>query len=195
MATISIHASFVLTEAAPACLDPTVDVRSAASLLDSPGQVSNKVLDQIDRKPMKLSTKARYGVRAVFDIAYHNSGRPTQARDIAKREEIPLRYLEQIFQDLRRGRLVDAKRGPKGGYFLSQRPDKITLGDVIRAVQGPISLLAERDDDKSLWPNIWRELAQKVGSVFDGVTIQDLCKRGEALGIQRGDAEPHMYFI
>jgi Rrf2 family protein len=150
---------------------------------------------------MKLSTKARYGVRAVFDIAYHNSGRPTQARDIARRQEVPLRYLEQIFQELRRAHLVDAKRGPKGGYFLSRAPEKITLGDVVRAVQGPIDLLAiddekpRRPSEKSIWPSIWSELGQKIGAVFDGVTIKDLCARGEALGIHRGDGQPHMYFI
>src|SRR5258708_37276434 len=94
---------------------------------------------------MKLSTKARYGVRAVFDIAYHNNGGPTQARDIARRQEVPLRYLEQIFQELRRSHLVDAKRGPRGGYFLARPPEQITLGDVVRAVQGPIELLVPED--------------------------------------------------
>lgn len=155
---------------------------------------------------MKLSTKTRYGVRAVFDIAYHNQGRPTQARDIARRQEVPLRYLEQIFQELRRANVVDAKRGPKGGYFLSRPPEAITLGDVIRAVQGPIELLATEDEtpasnggarsSKQVPADIWRELASKVSNVFDSVTIRDLCQRGEALGIHRGeDSQPHMYFI
>jgi Rrf2 family protein len=152
---------------------------------------------------VKLSTKTRYGVRAVFDIAFHNAGRPTQARDIARRQEVPLRYLEQIFQELRRANLVDAKRGPKGGYFLSRTPESITLGDVIRAVQGPIDLLAAGDEhppkgartSKQVPADIWRELATKVAGVFDSVTIRDLCQRGEQLGIHRGDAQPHMYFI
>jgi Rrf2 family protein len=144
---------------------------------------------------MKLSTKARYGVRAVFDIAFHNSGRPTQARDIARRQDVPLRYLEQIFQELRRAHLVDAKRGPKGGYFLSREPDKITVGDIVRAVQGPIDLLSSDEQDKAIWPNIWSELGQKIGAVFDGVNLKDLCTRAEALGLHRGDGQPHMYFI
>jgi Rrf2 family protein len=151
---------------------------------------------------VKLSTKTRYGVRAVFDIAFHNAGRPTQARDIARRQDVPLRYLEQIFQELRRANLVDAKRGPKGGYFLSRTPETITLGDVIRAVQGPIDLLAASDDEhkgartsKQVPADIWRELATKVAGVFDSVTIRDLCQRGEKLGILRGDGQPHMYFI
>src|SRR5579862_1842925 len=124
---------------------------------------------------MKLSTKSRYGVRAVFDIAYHNSGRPTQARDIARRQDVPLRYLEQIFQELRRANLVEAKRGPRGGYFLARAPEQITLGDVVRAVQGPIELIAPDDDDavetavtgrlranrsKVVPASIWKELAQ-----------------------------------
>ncbi len=149
---------------------------------------------------MKLSTKTRYGVRAVFDIAFHNSGRPTQARDIARRQDVPLRYLEQIFQELRRAHLVDAKRGPKGGYLLSRPAEKITIGDVVRAVQGPIDLLSVQEErprrgDKSIWPNIWSEIGEKIGAVFDAVTIKDLCQRGEALGLSPGDGQPHMYFI
>ena len=152
---------------------------------------------------MKLSTKTRYAVRAVFDIAYHGRGHATQARDIARRQEVPLRYLEQIFQELRRANLVEAKRGPKGGYSLSRPAERITLGDVLRAVQGPIELLAdehlaERDGSnrpKAVTANIWRELAEKIGAAFDGVTIRDLCQRGEELGINRGESQPNMYFI
>jgi Rrf2 family protein len=150
---------------------------------------------------MKLSTKTRYGVRALFDIAYHNGGRATQARDIARRQDVPLRYLEQIFQDLRRASLVDAKRGPRGGYSLARPPEQITLGDVVRAVQGPIELLVSDEDSppsgngQAVPATIWKELAQKVGACFDGVSIKDLCARGEALGILRGEPAPHMYFI
>src|SRR3954452_6653796 len=110
---------------------------------------------------MKLSTKTRYGVRALFDIAFHNQGRPTQARDIARRQEVPLRYLEQIFQELRRAHLVEAKRGPRGGYSLARAPEAITLGDVVRAVQGPIELLAADDESgdgnrpKAVTASIW----------------------------------------
>src|SRR3569833_3389196 len=155
---------------------------------------------------MKLSTKTRYGVRAVFDIAYHNQGRPTQARDIARRQEVPLRYLEQIFQELRRANVVDAKRGPKDGYFLSRPPEAITLGDVIRAVQGPIELLATEDETpaanggaraaEKVPADIWRELASKVSGVFDSVTIRDHKQHNKTHNNHRGeDAQPHMYFI
>jgi Rrf2 family protein len=150
---------------------------------------------------MKLSTKARYGVRALFDIAFYNEGKPTQARDIARRQEVPLRYLEQIFQELRRAELVQAKRGPKGGYSLARQAQRITLGDVVRAVQGPIELTREEPDPlptrggPSLCPDLWSEVAQKVSQAFDSLTIQDLVARGEALGLRRSAAERNMYFI
>jgi Rrf2 family protein len=73
---------------------------------------------------MRLSTKTRYGVRAMFDIAFHHQGQANiaaQAKEIARREEIPLRYLEQIFQDLKRAGLVESKRGPRGGVLPQTR--------------------------------------------------------------------------
>ena len=107
---------------------------------------------------MKLSNKTRYGVRALFDIAYHNSGRPTQARDIARRQQVPVRYLEQIFQELRRARLVEAKRGPRGGYFLGRSPESLTIGDVVRAVQGP-SFAVNLDTGNFHGPDPYAEVA------------------------------------
>jgi Rrf2 family protein len=146
---------------------------------------------------MKLSTRTRYGVRALFDIAFHSQGRATQARDIARRQEIPLRYLEQIFQDLRRAGLVEAKRGPRGGYSLARAPEHISVGDVVRAVQGPIELSwgDGAASDKVLPATIWKELAEQIGACFDRLTVRDLCARGEKLGLPRGDAQPYMYFI
>ena len=157
---------------------------------------------------MRLSTKTRYGVRAVFDIAFHNGGQPTvaaQAKDIARREQIPLRYLEQIFQDLKRAGLVESKRGPRGGYFLQRSPAEITLGDVVRALQGSIEEMfavdkkserAERGNaSHQVTAALWKELSNHVSSWFDGVSISDLVKRAEAIGLARaGNGQP-MYFI
>ncbi|RMH38876.1 MAG: Rrf2 family transcriptional regulator [Deltaproteobacteria bacterium] len=156
---------------------------------------------------MRLSTKTRYGVRAIFDIAFHHHGArnagAAQAKDIARRERIPLRYLEQIFQDLRRAGLVDSKRGPRGGYTLKRDPAEITLGDVVRALQGPIEemFVIERDPDDAarashpVTAQVWKDLADHVIAWFDGVTIADLVKRGEALGLSRAGSEQPMYFI
>src|SRR5687768_3943578 len=89
---------------------------------------------------MKMSNKGRYAVRALFDIAFYNHGRPTQVKDIAERQGIPPRFLEQIFQDLKRSGIVGSKRGPQGGYSLAWLAGEIRLGDVVRALEGPIAL-------------------------------------------------------
>lgn len=156
---------------------------------------------------MRLSTKTRYGVRAVFDIAYHNQEQPglaAQAKDIARREDIPLRYLEQIFQDLKRAGLVESKRGPRGGYFLKRSTDDITLGDVVRALQGPIEemFIVEECADRTqgvssrhVTADLWRELSEHVTHWFDSVSIADLVGRGEKLGLPRAGTGQPMYFI
>ncbi len=157
---------------------------------------------------MRLSTKTRYGVRAIFDIAYHGQDQPgvaAQAKDIARREEIPLRYLEQIFQDLKRAGLVESKRGPRGGYYLKREAGDIRLGDVVRALQGPIEEMfivedadAERTNtvsSRTVTAQLWRDLADHVSRWFDAVSIADLVKRGEEIGVPRHGAGQPMYFI
>ena len=157
---------------------------------------------------MKLQAKTRYGVRAVFDLAYHNAANgSTQAKDIARREGIPLRYLEQIFQDLKKAGLVDSRRGPRGGYSLKRPADQIKLGDIVRALQGPLDDIFAADDEvdakierraggaQLVTSAVWRELADHVTEWFDNVSLGDLVRKGVELGIARGDKKPPMYFI
>jgi Rrf2 family transcriptional regulator, iron-sulfur cluster assembly transcription factor len=142
---------------------------------------------------VKLSNKGRYGVRALFDIAFHNDGRPTQIKDIASREAIPARFLEQIFQDLKRAGLVGAKRGPRGGYHLARPARDIRLGDVVRALEGPIAITgrtddgprAEAADGKDVTDAVFRELSRRIEGCFDAVTIDDMCRRGDELGLRK----------
>ena len=84
---------------------------------------------------MKLTTMSRYGTRAVFDIAYHSKGLPVQVKDIAERQQIPLKYLEQIFHKLKNTDFIKSERGPGGGYVLTKDPNEITVGDIIKAVK------------------------------------------------------------
>jgi Rrf2 family protein len=160
---------------------------------------------------VRLSTKTRYGVRALFDMAYNGAGNPMQAKDIARRQEIPLRYLEQIFQDLKKAGIVDAKRGPRGGYHLKGKPGEIKLGDVVRALQGPIEEIFAPDEAKAparrggaapgarqVTASLWKELAAQVTAWFDAVSLADMVQRGAELGVPRGDgpaAQRPMYFI
>jgi len=88
-----------------------------------------------------ISERARIATRALFDLAFHGAGRQVQAREIADRQHCPIRYLEEILQDLRRAGLVRAQRGPRGGYALARSPEAITLADAVSAVEGDLPTL------------------------------------------------------
>lgn len=152
--------------------------------------------------PVKLSNKGRYGVRALFDIAFHNDGRPTQIREISERELIPARFLEQIFQDLKKAGLISSKRGPRGGYHLARPASEISLGDVVRALEGPVAVIAPDDDgspeSSPLDPPtaVFHDLALAIERCFDAVSIADVCERGIELGVRRkGRPERSTYVI
>src|SRR5947209_8039694 len=124
----------------------------------------------------------------MVDLGYHQSATPAQSKDIAERQHIPQRYLEQIFQELKRAGLVDARRGPRGGYYLLKPAEQIRLGDIMRALQGPIEQLFAVDGEPSdVHASLWRDMARKVAACFDEVTLRDLCARREK--------QHSMYFI
>lgn len=138
---------------------------------------------------VKLSNKGRYGVRALFDIAFHNDGRPTQIREISERALIPARFLEQIFQDLKRAGLIGSKRGPRGGYHLARPANEISLGDVLRALEGPVAVIAAEDERRGApadpTTSVFCDVAKAVEGCFDAVSIADVCQRGVELGLRR----------
>jgi Rrf2 family protein len=151
---------------------------------------------------LKLSNKGRYGVRAIFDIAFHNEGRATQIKEIAERQAIPPRFLEQIFQDLKRAGLVASRRGPRGGYQLAKTPAEIRLGDIVRALEGPIAVSSPKDEhregdatSRAVTEQTFAEVSRRIEACFDDVTIEDLCERGEALGYRRRPPSRYVYVI
>ena len=155
---------------------------------------------------MKLSNKGRYAVRALFDIAFHNDGGPTQVKDIAQRQAIPPRFLEQIFQDLKRAGIVSSKRGPQGGYSLARPALDVRLGDVVRALEGPLAPLpcaSERsfqpceecvDVDSCGTRMIMREVRDEIARILDGTTLaQIIAKEDEAR--ESGKPDSLMFYI
>jgi Rrf2 family protein len=149
---------------------------------------------------VKLSKKGRYAVRALFDIAFYNEGQPTQVKDIAERQSIPPRFLEQIFQDLKRAGIVASKRGPQGGYNLAREAERIGVGDVIRALEGPIALSDDAGADKGtasrrVTDAVFRDLSASIQGCFDAVTIADICSRADDLGVRRPGAQRQVYVI
>ncbi len=136
---------------------------------------------------MKLSSKGRYGLRALFHMAYHSGGRPTLLREIAAHEKIPARFLEQIFHELKRAGIVAAKRGPAGGYLLARHPAEVTFGDVIRALEGTTLVMDRKGARDAADPidGALRELSVRIEQCFDGVTLAELCRRSEKSGLVR----------
>lgn len=145
---------------------------------------------------LRLSNRGRYAFKAVLDLALHSDA-PVQVRDVAIRQRIPLRFLEQIFQLLKRGGLVESKRGPRGGFRLTREPDAVKLGDVLRAVEGPVVLgaapvaareAALRASARDVTEDVLADLSRSVEQCFDGITLQDVCARGErsSLGLRAG---------
>ncbi len=133
---------------------------------------------------MRLSAKVEYGVRAMAVLAIDYEGEPLPLREIAEQEQISLKFLEQIFPDLRRAALVTSVRGSRGGYRLSKSPGEIRIGDIVRAVEGPITpvnCLAEGKSEtcchhrgKCLTRQVWEKLRDKINDVLDDVTLDEL---------------------
>ena len=158
---------------------------------------------------MKLTTKTRYGVRALFDMAYHAGTLPVQVKDISRRQEISPRYLEQIFQILKKAGLLRSKRGPQGGYALARPPAEISLLDIISATEGRISLLDCTDDESEkkdgqppcarmeqcATQSIWAEAGHHMEAYFASVTLKDICDKARELGLERELDHRFMYFI
>jgi Rrf2 family iron-sulfur cluster assembly transcriptional regulator len=151
---------------------------------------------------MRLSLQVHYAICGVFDLAYNGQGAPVQVRVIGERQEIPARYLEQIFQRLRRAGLVQGKRGPGGGYTLSRSPGEISLLEVVEAVEGPVGggAGADREGDarplNRQGPNfLWDELSSRFAEVLERYTLEELCREASQVGVPRSNPDAYVYEI
>ena len=134
---------------------------------------------------VKLSREEQYGIMALVDLAYNLNGGPAQVRQIAKRQKIPQRFLEQIFAKLRQADVVIGKRGPRGGYSLAKEPKDIKLEEVMRALR-PKLQEDQRTDAPALAELIevvWSEIEGSFQSTLRGVSLENLCDRARELGI------------
>jgi Rrf2 family iron-sulfur cluster assembly transcriptional regulator len=135
---------------------------------------------------MKLSTKGRYAVMAMADLAHHSAGRPVALAEVAERQEISLSYLEQLFGRLRRGGLVTSVRGPGGGYKLSRPAGEMRIADIILAVDEPIQATrctpgspsgCHSHRGRCLTHDLWEELGNQIYRYLSSVTLADVCER------------------
>ena len=142
---------------------------------------------------MRISAKSEYAIKAVLDLAMQPPRELIPIQDIAARQAIPQRYLEQVLLALKGAGLLASRRGSSGGYHLTRPPEEITVGAVLRAVEGehaPFETVARRGDGYDLG-ELWGEIAEAVSRVVDGLTFDELAARAR----ERRAAVRSMYYI
>lgn len=129
---------------------------------------------------MRLTTKGRYAVTAVLDLALHQDNGPVSLAAISERQGISLSYLEQLFAKLRRNHIVSSTRGPGGGYRLTSNVDEVSVSDVILAVDEACQVVDCSDSDgchgdyQCLTHDLWQELSNEIRSFLDGITLSEI---------------------
>ena len=140
---------------------------------------------------MKISTKGRYALQLMLDIALQPSNRPVALKDVSKRQNISFKYLEQIMPALTGAGLIRSVRGPKGGYYINKSLDAITVGDILRLTEGSLAPVDQVDTDihnttsddlDTIDIMVWQKLYKAICGVVDHVTIQDLVDQERSNG-------------
>ena len=143
---------------------------------------------------MKLSTRGRYGIHAMYDLALNAEGGPQSIKAIAEREGIPEAYLEQLIAVLKREGLVNSTRGAQGGYALSRPASEITVGDVLRALEGGLNLVDCLDEEEACGKScacpsriVWMKLRDGLNAIVDGITLRDMTEDYKRLTAQEDE--------
>ena len=137
---------------------------------------------------MKVSTRGRYALRLMLDLALNNTGEPVRLKDVAKRQEISEKYLEQIISILNKAGFVKSVRGPAGGYSLKRKPEEYTVGMILRLTEGslaPVSCLTPNATPCSRMANcrtyeMWKGLNDLISNYFGNITLADLARPDQA---------------
>ncbi len=142
---------------------------------------------------MKVPQRATYGIMAAVDLALNAKEVPVQARAIARRQGIPIRFLEQVLHAMRKAGLVESQRGAQGGYFLTQEPATLSIADIVEALEGPVFhrsfVSAETRDRRATKPElllgeVWEQVQQAERKVLESITVDQLAMRQRALDAQ-----------
>ena len=135
---------------------------------------------------MLVSKKCQYALRAVFELALRNSDGPVKIHEIARSQDIPVRFLEIILNQLKHAGFVQSRRGKVGGYFLARTPDELTVGQIVNFVQGPLPPVDEQPNStirgNHTFKHLWAEVNGAVRGIYDKTTIDDMVKREMVYG-------------
>jgi Rrf2 family protein len=137
---------------------------------------------------MKLSTRSRYGTRLLLDMAQHHKEGPIQLGDIAKRQGVSVKYLEQIIIPLKKAHYIKSVRGPKGGHILTKAPEEITVGEIVALLDNGSSLV-ECTEDKTVCERanicptrlLWKEASEAMFGKLQAITLADLVKKANVM--------------
>lgn len=149
---------------------------------------------------MKLSTKGRYGLKAMFELALHDGKGPIPLRNIADSQNISEHYLEQLIAVLKKDDLVNSVRGAQGGYMLSKTPNKITVGEILRALEGeiaPSDCVLDTDENNCtreeycVTKTVWVKIRNSINDVIDSITLADMVEDHHKLNKDKG----YMFYI
>jgi len=138
---------------------------------------------------MRITYRGDYALKTILDLALHYGEMPVAIHDLARRADIPTKFLEQILLDLKRAGFVESRRGKVGGYLLAQPPSQIKLGEIIRFIDGPIGPVACvdrhykgcKDINKCIFRSIWEKISETTAKVIDNITFEDLVKKTKSL--------------
>ncbi len=142
---------------------------------------------------MKVSQRATYGIMAAVDLALNAKEAPIQARSIARRQGIPVRFLEQVLHAMKKAGLVESQRGAQGGYLLVPQPATLSIADIVEALEGPVlhrsfpSAASRRHVSRPemLLGDVWAEVEQAERKVLESITVEQLAGRQRAIDAQR----------
>ena len=139
---------------------------------------------------MKISTKGRYGLTIMMELATRFGEGPISLKSIAQRHELSEHYLEQLVAPLRNAELVKSVRGAYGGYILTKKPEEITAGDIIRVLEGPISPVEFEEEEDPAKRDLWLRIKDAISQVLDSTTLNDLITFQD-----EGMSESYMFYI
>jgi len=143
---------------------------------------------------VKLSTRSRYGTRLMLDMAQHYQDGPVQLGDIAKRQDVSVKYLEQIIIPLKKAHYIKSLRGPKGGHILTKSPEEITVGEIVALLEEGSSLVECTDHagvceraDSCPTRLIWKEASEAMFDRLQAITLADLVEKAKAMASTKSD--------
>jgi Rrf2 family transcriptional regulator, cysteine metabolism repressor len=139
---------------------------------------------------LKISTKGRYGLTIMMELATRLGDGPTSLKSIAEKHQLSEHYLEQLVAPLRNALMIKSVRGAYGGYILSKKPEEITAGEIIRVLEGPISPVDFTEEDDPAKRDLWVRIRDAIAQVLDSTTLADLVNFKDS-----GNHDNYMFYI